>query len=332
MRRKISPIWSVLLILVVSVAVLVPGCEGEIPLGVIEVTATLDGSPWTGAVDYTLTPATGSSFAGTSVNKTFIEDPNDWTCAYISGGPGTFVNITPAETQNLAAEDTITFTLNFVTPVVPEDVDISVVFKTWTINGVPVPPSPVPYVVIPGDWIDIEYEEHVSGNPDAVVKVHQTSWLQVHNKGYEGIEPGPTITLHVVNAPGAVTMDPPPADKSNQQATVEGNPVDVCSQVPLPYCEPVNLDVEIDWELVVCNNYTKTINWIGFNPPGGEPMTLFVGPDVLFETTGDLYSTATLDLTAKACVEPGEGFEDTDPSNDCTDWAPTLTVIYVPPP
>ena len=332
MRRKISPIWSVLLILVVSVAVLVPGCEGEIPLGVIEVTATLDGSPWTGAVDYTLTPATGSSFAGTSVNKTFIEDPNDWTCAYISGGPGTFVNITPAETQNLAAEDTITFTLNFVTPVVPEDVDISVVFKTWTINGVPVPPSPVPYVVIPGDWIDIEYEEHVSGNPDAVVKVHQTSWLQVHNKGYEGIEPGPTITLHVVNAPGAVTMDPPPADKSNQQATVEGNPVDVCSQVPLPYCEPVKLDVEVDWELVVCNNYTKTINWIGFNPPGGEPMTLFVGPDVLFETTGDLYSTATLDLTAKACVEPGEGFEDTDPSNDCTDWAPTLTVIYVPPP
>ena len=261
-----------------------------------------------------------------------LQASGNWTCAYVSGGPpgANFVDITPSPAQELSAGGTIGFTLNFVTPVVPEDVDISVVFKTWTINGVPVPPSPVPYVVIPGDWIDIEYEEHVSGNPDAVVKVHQTSWLQVHNKGYEGIEPGPTITLHVVNAPGAVTMDPPPADKSNQQATVEGNPVDVCSQVPLPYCEPVNLDVEIDWELVVCNNYTKTINWIGFPPAGTQ--TLQSADDVVFEATGDFYSTVTLDLTSWACVEAGEGFQDTNPDNDCTDPCPTLTVIFIPPP
>jgi hypothetical protein len=113
MKRKIVSIWSVLLILVVSVAVLVPGCEGEIPLGVIEVRATLDGSPWTGPVEYILTPASGSPFGGTSVNKTFVEDPGEWTCAYISGGPGTFVDITPTETQTLAEGETITFTLNF---------------------------------------------------------------------------------------------------------------------------------------------------------------------------------------------------------------------------
>ena len=62
MRRKILSIWSVLLVLVVLLAVLVPGCEGEIQLGVIEVRATLDGLPWTGAVDYILTPASGSPF------------------------------------------------------------------------------------------------------------------------------------------------------------------------------------------------------------------------------------------------------------------------------
>ena len=337
MKKKIFSIWSVLLILVVSIAILIPGCTPT--TGTIEVNATLDGAVWpssgTGAVNYTLTGpgATAPTIIdGTKVPDSFTGDPGSWTCAYVAGGPGTFVNITTSPTQSVVAGGAINFTLNFVTPVAPEDVDISVVFKTWTINGVSVDPKPVPYVVGPGDWIDIEYEEHVSGNPDAVVKVHQTSWLQVHNKGYEGIEPGPTITLHVVNAPGAVTMDPDPADKSNQQATEEGNPVSPCATVQLFYCEPVKLDVEVDWELVVCNNYTKNINWIGFNPPEGEPMTLFVGPGVLFETTSDIYNYVTLDLTAKACVEPGEGFEDTDPANDCTDWAPTLTVTYVLPP
>ena len=210
----------------------------------------------------------------------------------------------------------------------PEDVDISVVFKTWTHNGVPIDPKVTWVNVYPGDWIDVEYTEHVSGEEDAHVNVHQTSWLEVHNIGWYGEEPdGLTVNLHVVNAPGAVTMSPPPADKSNQQATVNGDPVDVCSNVPLPYCEKVKLDVEVDWELVVCNNYTKTINWIGFNPPG--TMILFDGPDVLFESMNDFYNGVTFNLTAKACVEPGEGFEDTDPANDCTDWAPTLTVTYV---
>jgi hypothetical protein len=328
MRRKIFSIWSVLLILVLALAVFVPGCEGEIPLGTIEVKATLDGSPWTGDVDYTLTPATGSGFAGTSVDDTFIKSPGDWTCAYISGGPAgaNFVDITPAATQNLVAEGTITFTLNFVTPATP--IDAEVYFQSWTINGAPVVPGW--YFVSPGDWVDVEYTEHVSGEEDAHVNVHQTSWLEVHNIGWYGEEPGgPTVNLHVVNAPGAVKMDPPAADKSNQQATVNGNPVDACSTVPLPWCEKVKLDVEVDWELVVCNNYTKTINWIGFNPPGSMP--LFAGPDVLFESMDDFYNGVTFNLTAKACVAPGEGFEDTDSANDCTDWAPTLTVTFLLP-
>jgi len=328
MRRKIYSIWSVLLILVLSLAVLGPGCTPT--TGTIEVKATLDGSPWTGAVDYTLTGpgvTAPTVINGTSVDDTFTADPGSWTCAYVSGGPGIFVDITTSATQSVVAGETTTFTLNFVSP---EDVDISVVFKTWTHNGVPIDPAVTWVLVAPGDWIDVEYTEHVSGEEDAHVNVHQTSWLSVHNIGEWGEVQGPPVTLHVLNAPGAVTMDPS-ADISNQQATVGGVPFQICAQVPLPYCEPVTLDVEVDLELVVCNNYTKTINWIGFNPPGGEPMTLFVGPGVLFESTNDFYHTVTFNLTAKACVEPGEGFEDTEPANDCTDWSPTLTVTYLLP-
>jgi len=327
MRRKLFSIWSVLLILVLSLTVLVPGCTPT--TGTIEVKATLDGSPWTGAVDYTLTGPGATAptvINGTSVDDTFTADPGSWTCAYVSGGPGIFVDITTSATQSVVAGETTTFTLNFVSP---EDVDISVTFKSWTHNGVPIPPQTTWVYVYPGDWIDVEYTEHVSGEEDAHVNVHQTSWLSVHNIGPWGEGQGAPVNLHVVNAPGAVSMDPS-ADISNQQATVEGVPFQPCALVPLPYCEPVTLDVEVDLELVVCNNYTKTINWIGFNPGGGVPMILFDGPPVLFESHDDFYNSVTFNLTAKACLEPGEGFEDTNPDNDCTDWSPTLTITYNP--
>ena len=84
----------------------------------IEVKATLDGSPWTGAVQYTLTPGSGSPISGTtSVPKSFTVDPGTWTCAYVSGGPAgaSFVNVTPSPTQSVSAGGKITFTLNFKT-------------------------------------------------------------------------------------------------------------------------------------------------------------------------------------------------------------------------
>ena len=314
MRKRIFSIWSVLVVLVVSVAVLVPSCTPT--TGTIEVKATLDGAPWYGAVDYTLTGpgATAPTIInGTSVSTNHTVEAGNWTCAYVSGGPGTFVNITSSATQEVSAGGTTTFTLNFVTP---KPVDASVEFDSWTINGLRVDPGWYP--VYPGDWVDIEYKEHVSGEGDAVVTVHQTSWLQVHNIGPWGEQEGPPVTLHVVNAPGAVSMDPPAEAKSNQQATREGQPVDPCDQVELPYCETVNLDVEVDWELVVCNNYTKTINWIGFPSP----------PDILFDLT-DPYDGLSFNLTSKACVEVGELFEDTIADNDCTEWCPTLTITYL---
>ena len=118
MRKKIFSIWSVLLVLLVSIAVLVPSCAPT--QGTIDVKATLDGSAWTGAVQYTLTlpgAAAPTVINGASVASTHRNvNPGSWTCAYVSGGPGTFVNITPAATQSVTAGGTITFTLSFVTP------------------------------------------------------------------------------------------------------------------------------------------------------------------------------------------------------------------------
>src|SRR3972149_2250481 len=250
MMKKLLAVY---LVLVVLLAVFVPGCTGGTQ-GTIEVKATLDGVAWNGTVNYTLTGPGTAPTGTTSVPKSFTVDAGNWTCAYVSGGPAgaVFVNITPSPTQSLTAGGNITFTLNFVTPM---PVDAYVTFQTWTINGLPVVPGPV-YWLNPGDWIDCEYLEHVDGEEGEVVTVHQTSWLKVHNTGIEGAQ-GPDIVLHVVNHPDAVKMNPPAEKKANQQCTVEGAPVDVCTMIPLHYCEPVNLDVEVDWELKICTNYTK---------------------------------------------------------------------------
>jgi hypothetical protein len=264
-------------------------------------------------VDYTLTGPGATAptvIDGDTVPDTFTVDAGNWTCAYVAGGPGTFVDITTDETQEVTAGgNPVTFTLNFVT-VPPLDATIS--FKSWTINGVEVPPGT--YILYSGDWVDVEYTEHVYG-PAGNVTVHQTSWLQVHNIGYEGIEPGPSIWLHCVNAPGAVSMDPP-ATGSNQQCTVEGLPVDICDEIELKYCEPVWLDVEIDWNLEICTTYTKTINWISFP-----------SPPVLFDIMPPFVVGQSLNMTAYACIDL-EG--DTNSQNDCTDESDsgTLTIIY----
>ena len=124
MRRRIFSIWSVLLILVVSTAVLVPGCGGGPTQSTIDVEATLNGAAWTGALQFTLLygpaqPGAASPISGTTVpfSQSGVS-PGSWTCGYYSGGPvgARFVDITPSATQNVSAGGTVTFTLNFVTP------------------------------------------------------------------------------------------------------------------------------------------------------------------------------------------------------------------------
>jgi hypothetical protein len=299
---------AISLVLLLSLAIVFPSCTGPATTGTINVAATLDGVAWTGAVSYTLTPATGTATSGSLVDKTFTVEAGTWTCAYVTGGPAgaSFVNITPSATQTLAAGGNITFTLNFVTPV-----SATIQFTSWTLNGVDLPAGTHFVGIHPNDYIDAEYDEHMFG-PQGNVTVHQTSWLKVHNIGFEG-EPGPSIWLHVANDPGAVYTDPP-AQGSNQQCTVEGMPVNPCDEIELKFCQPVNLDVEIDWELEVCTTYTKTINWISF--PSFHP--------ILFDIPG-LPFGQSLNLTTYACVDM-EGLEDPICSAE-SDW---LVVTFMP--
>jgi hypothetical protein len=318
LKKRFYAIWSILLVLIVSFAVLGLGCPGG-TTGTIYVEATLDGSPWTGAVEYTLTgpgAAAPTVINGHSVDDNFTGDAGSWNCTYVSGGPGVFVDITPPPPQTLAAGGNITFTLNFVTPV---QVNAYVKFLTWSHNGTPIVPGGILWIN-KGDWIDAEYEEHVSGEEEgAVVTVHQTSWLAIHNTGVEDSGVGEPMSLHCVNHPDAVKMNPPAESKANQQCTVEGLPVDPCDTIVLEVCDTVNLDVEVDWELKICTNYTKTINWIGYPSPA----------EILYDMVGAVpFQTVT--LVSYACVEVGEGFEDTNSDDDCCAPSSMLTIGFLP--
>jgi hypothetical protein len=306
---------TIFLVSLVSLALVLPSCTGG-TTGTIEVKATLDGSPWTGAVSYTLTPGSGSPTNGSSVDHSFTLNADTYTCAYVSGGPAgaSFVSITPSATQALAAGGTTTFTLNFQSPV---PVDASVSFDTWSINGTPVPPGI--YYVPHGTIIDAHYKEHVAGNnTGAPVKVHQTAKLIIHNTGNEDSGNGEPMGLHVLNGPGAVMTDPP-SDVSNQQATWEGTPVDICTQIPLPVCVNVTVDVEVDLDQVVCTTYTKKINWIGYPSP----------TDILFDMF-NVVPFQTVRLVTSACIEVGAGFVDTNPLNDCSVDSPMIIIGFLP--
>ncbi len=91
-----------------------PGAAPQV--GTIVVQATLDGSPWTGNVSYSISGA--ETYSGASVNQTFSNVPvGSYTLGYSSGGPSAAAlsNITPGATQTLSTGGTITFTLNFAT-------------------------------------------------------------------------------------------------------------------------------------------------------------------------------------------------------------------------
>ena len=328
MKKKIFSIWSVLLVLVVSIAILVPGCTPT--TGTIEVDATLDGSPWSGAVDYTLTgpgAAAPTIINGSSVPGSHSGDAGNWTCAYVSGGPGVFVGIRPdPPTQEVTAGGTIDFTLNFVTPT---EVDAYITFDTWTINGTPVAPGF--HFVGPGAVVDARYKEGVTGNNTGQeVTVKETLWLQYHWQGQEGSEAPPKM-LHVVNAPGAVWGVPPFEQKLSQTATFNGQPVAACSRVECPWCEIVNLDVEIETVQKVGTIYTKNVNWIRFKPSDGLPQILQSLDEVVFEDD-NLLDWQQFTATTYACIEVGEGFVDTNPNNDCCVDSPSITIMYQPPP
>lgn len=312
MRKGLFAICLVLVVSLVLLVAFIPSCTPT--TGTIEVKATVDGSPWTGNVSYNLTGAT-SNTTGTSVAKNFTVDAGSWNCTYVSGGPPAayFVNITPSATQSVTAGGTTTFTLNFAS-FAAAPLDASITFISWSINGTRVPPGT--YTVGRNTTIDAEYAVHVSGAQGATVTVQETSWLVYH---YTGGEPGMSRTLHAVNAWGAVTINPPAA-KLSQMTSVEGVDAPYCTMITAWHCEPVKLDVKTTWKLVICNNYTKTINWLGIPSPAN---ILF--DDVTLPSVADNFTL----VTTWSCVTL-EG--DINPLNDCSTNTTPLVIQYMPGP
>jgi hypothetical protein len=133
-KKRFFPICLVSVVLIALIALLVPSCTPTTQC-TIDVKAALDGSPWSGAVNYTLTPVSGSAITGTNVSASFSVACGTWTCAYVSGGPaGAYLeSITSSATQNVTGS-TITFTLNFktTTPTTPNTLQVNA-----TLDGSP---------------------------------------------------------------------------------------------------------------------------------------------------------------------------------------------------
>lgn len=97
-----------------------PGSSPPQPqTGTVMVKANLDGAPWTGSVDYTVSGP--QNYSGSSVDQSFSNVPvGSYTLGYSSGGPSgaTLSDISPNSTQTLADGGSVTFTLNFTTQAV----------------------------------------------------------------------------------------------------------------------------------------------------------------------------------------------------------------------
>lgn len=272
MRKRLFHICVVLLVLVVSIAALVTSCTPTGPTRcTIEVKATLDGSPWIGAVQYTLT-GPGGSINGDTVPETFSKvDCGNWTCAYVSGGPGGAYldSITPSPTQSVYEGGTITFTLEFKT-IPPERCIIEVkatlcdipwegdVQYTLTesggspINGAEVPDS---FTVDCGNWTCA----YVSGGPSG-------AYLEsITPPSPQSVSEGDTITFTL-----NFELDQD-AGIEFLTWTISGEPVQPGEYEVVP-CQIV--DVHFRQWVNGCEGYNVTVNetsWLTINQIAGPP-------------------------------------------------------------
>jgi hypothetical protein len=320
MKKRLIPVYSVLAIAIVLLAAFVPSCGPT--TGNIVVQVTRCGSPWQGAVNYTLT-GPGSSINGTSVQSTHSGlAPGTWTCAYVAGGPaGAFLNsIQPSASQTLSAGGTITFTLDFEL-----NQDAAIQWLTWTLNGVPYQGT-TPEVG-PCNITDVHFQQWVNGCTGYNVTLNETDWLMITANP---ANPGP-VWIYVVNADCALNKTPPPqgtsAVKKSQVPSINNATATVGDNLTLMPAQHGTLDAHTVWQLVKGTNYTKSINWFGvskapFELPGPHPCVLFelVAMPGFYQFT--LIASAHVDLVGSTDVNLG--------NNDAVSSLLTLNVV-VPP-
>jgi hypothetical protein len=326
MGKKIIAMCSTLLVLLVSIAVLLPSCastDTDRDTGFIVVEADLCGDDWEGAVNYTLT-AGNKIITGDNVPYAFNGELDTWTCAHISGSPAGahLESITPSPVQSVSKDALTTFTLNFEL-----GQDAGIEFAGWTIDGTPAAydeESGWHAIILPYDLHTIEahFIQWVGGCPETVVAVNETSWLQITQT--EGPVP---IEVKVENDSCAVIKEAPPgglpAVKKSQVPSSNGEPIEPPEEFYLPE-EPALLDLETSWELEKCLNYTQSISWIGFSLFG-----FFDYPCVLFNLRlpQDCWYTFTLVASAEVALVDDE---DVNPNNNYVEGLPlTLLVACV---
>lgn len=204
------------------------------------------------------------------------------------------------------------------------EMDASIEFGDWTINGEPLTPieegGEIWYEaeVTWGDVIDVHFAQHVAGcKPEAYVIEY--SLLSMHL--IEGTLPW--LTLHVLDGPCGVSKDPAPLEEAYRYLYVEEEPVDYCMEFMLEQWEPKLLRVDTLWLLEKCTPYEKSINWLHigecFEP---EPCVLF---DLWFVEPG----VYVFELLSAAMVELGSD-EDVDPDNDYAESPPLHLTVFVP--
>jgi hypothetical protein len=305
MRKRL---FSICLVLVLLVAATGLSCEpaGE---GTIEVKATLGGDPWGGPLEYELS-GPGGPITGSVVDNSHTEDVGTWTCTYVAGGPPDvdLIGIAPSETQELSDGGTITFTFEFGTP--EEQVDASITWENWSIDGVQVDPGS--YTIYPPTIIDCEYEVVINGTYCESVNVTVSLKLPKHFKG-----PSEWQSWHVANAPGSVYTIPPGTIWS-QNASMNGTVLEECTWFDVFKCTPMYYDVTFTYEAHKGTTYRTKVNWLLYRASGLDAV-LF---DTDFMHAGCLGSS---DLVTSGCVYvPG----DVDPTNDCSGDSPMLSITY----
>lgn len=326
MRKRLIPIYSVLVVAMILLAALAPSCGGGSTTGTVVVQATLCGVPWppqgAGAVNYTLTLSGGPSpVSGTAVPTTHSNmTPGAWTCGGVSGGPaGAFLNsIQPSATQNLAADGTITFTLDFEL-----NQDAAIKWLTWTVNGAPWQ-SPSEITAEPCQIIDAHFQQWVNGCEGYNVTMNESSWLMITA---HPMNPGPA-TIFVVDDWCALNKTPAPRQKVSQTVSVDNVTREKGYFAPIfPLGPPVLLDVHTQWNLVKGTNYTKLINWFGIwvnaYEPGLHPCVLF---ELILPVPHAVY-TFTIQTSADVVLV---GDTDVNPANN-HDMSPAIILTVTVP-
>jgi hypothetical protein len=185
--------------------------------------------------------------------------------------------------------------------------DASISGLVLTLNGTPQTPGST-VTVAPGDLLDAQLTErvdHVGGQTgNAVVKEY------VYFKDL------PDGTYHCVNSPDAVTKDPSPVAKTQQECTVDGEIVPPSTEVEipnvdLPVVRPI-LDSMVIWELLKDTDYTKTVNMVRL---GGS-----TGDEVWETTVGPASGSYPILVCAKEIPEPPAVETDWSDNATCTPY------------